>query len=66
MASSSYPFIKILNIRTNDVSEFDSDDLNDWLEVDSIGRDIDTFWFAVYHNHIEAGRGKGMLDYDGR
>ena len=31
-----YPFIKILNIRTHDVSEFDSDDLNDWLEVDSI------------------------------
>lgn len=27
-----YPFIKILNIRTHDVSEFDSDDLNDWLE----------------------------------
>lgn len=31
-----YPFIKILNIRTHDVSEFDSDDLNDWLEVNSI------------------------------
>ena len=31
-----FPFIKILNIRTNDVSEYDSDDLNDWLEVDSI------------------------------